>query len=295
MIKEDLLKALRKFTEGNSQNLEMLNSAVITLIPKTEAPHDDEGRPISLIHSFSKLASKIMAQRIVPRMDELVPYTQTAFIKGRCIHENFIFVKGLSQQFHRQRKEMIFLKLDISKAFDTVSWCFLLDMLKYRGFGPRWRSWLAALFLTAETSILINGMESAPIKPARGLRQGDPLSPLLFVLVMDTMQVMMLKARSVGLLSELNARRNLPNISVYADDVILFFRPTLQEAQTIKTVIDIFGAATGLKTNLAKCAITPIRCNEQQLEAITEILQQSGAVSNNVPRSTAVLEEANQS
>jgi hypothetical protein len=202
VIKPELMQALDKFCSGSSQNLDLLNSAVITLLPKKEAPTLlKDYRPISLVHSFSKLATKVMARRLAPRLDELVPFSQTAFIKGRSIHENYVFVKGLVQQFHKRKEEMILLKLDISKAFDTVSWCFLLSMLKFRGFGPSWRRWLSMIFVTEKTSILINGVASNPFKPARGLRQGDPLSPLLFVLVMDSLQALVDQARTMHLLS----------------------------------------------------------------------------------------------
>lgn len=174
IIKPELLNALAKFCTGNSQNLEKLNTAIVTLIPKKESPTLlKDYRPISLVHSFSKLAAKIMAQRLATKLDVLIPYSQTASIKGRCIHENFVYVKGLVQQFHRQKKAMVLLKLDISKAFDTVSWGFLLSMMEFRGFGPNWRPWISAIFLTEQTSILINGALTDPIKPARGPRQGE--------------------------------------------------------------------------------------------------------------------------
>jgi exonuclease III len=101
VIKKEVLEALHKFCTGNSQNLELLNTAIITLLPKKDAPTLlKDFRPISLIHSFAKLATKILALRLAPRMDELVAHSQSAFIKGRSIHENFIFVKGLATQFH---------------------------------------------------------------------------------------------------------------------------------------------------------------------------------------------------
>jgi hypothetical protein len=102
-IKCDVLAALHKFFSGNSQNLERLNSAVIILLPKKEAPALlKDYRPISLIHSFSNLATKLMATRLAGRMGDLIPYTQSAFIRGRSIHENFMFVRGMASCFHTE-------------------------------------------------------------------------------------------------------------------------------------------------------------------------------------------------
>lgn len=171
IIKQDVMAALHKFCSGNNQNLELLNTAIITLLPKKEASSLlKDYRPISLIHSFAKLAAMVMALRLTPRMADLVACTQSAFIRGRSIHENFIFVKGLTKLFHCRKKAMILLKLDILKAFDSVSWPFLLDLLQFRGFGPNWRRWVTALCLTAETRIDINGVLSDAFKPRRGLR-----------------------------------------------------------------------------------------------------------------------------
>lgn len=273
VIKGEVLAALTKFHSGNHQNLDNLNTAVITLLPKKDAPTlIKDYRPISLIHSFSKLATKILASRLAPRMGDLVAENQTAFIRGRSIHENFIFVRGLALQFHRRKKPMILLKLDITKAFDTVSWCFLLNLLRNRGFGSRWRSWIAALLLTSETRILLNGHESDSFKPARGLRQGDPLSPLLFVLVMDALQGLLAKATSWGLLAKLDTRRSIPNTSIYADDTIVFLQPIEREATVVNAILQLFGKATGLKTNLSKSALTPIRCDDDVLVGVQQLL-----------------------
>lgn len=273
VIKGEVLAALTKFHSGNHQNLDNLNTAVITLLPKKDAPTlIKDYRPISLIHSFSKLATKILASRLAPRMGDLVAENQTAFIRGRSIHENFIFVRGLALQFHRRKKPMILLKLDITKAFDTVSWCFLLNLLRNRGFGSRWRSWIAALLLTSETRILLNGHESDSFKPARGLRQGNPLSPLLFVLVMDALQGLLAKATSWGLLAKLDTRRSIPNTSIYADDTIVFLQPIEREATAVNAILQLFGKATGLKTNLSKSALTPIRCDDDVLVGVQQLL-----------------------
>ena len=141
---------------------------------------------------------------------------------------------------------MLLFKLDISKAFDSVSWSFLLNMLRFRGFGPKWRSWVAALFLTAETRVDLNGALGESFKPQKGLWQGDPLSPLLFVLVMDTMHSMLQQATTIGLIDKVNLRNRAPNISIYADNTVIFLKPLVHEVEAVKALLNLFGTATGL-------------------------------------------------
>lgn len=140
---------------------------------------------ISSWHSFAKLITKCMANRLAPKLDVLVSRNQSAFIKGRSIHDNFRLVRLSCKEMHAKRARSVLLKIDVAKAFDTVAWPFLLEVLEYTGFGRRWRDWIALLFGTANTKILLNGEPGRRICHARGLRQGDPLSPMLFVLAME--------------------------------------------------------------------------------------------------------------
>jgi hypothetical protein len=100
-----------------------LNGAHITLLPKKEiAELPDDFRPISLIHSFAKLVTKVLARRLSPHIDHLVSGLQSAFIKKRCIHDNFLYVRNLARAYHQEKKTLaLFFKLDITKAFDSVS------------------------------------------------------------------------------------------------------------------------------------------------------------------------------
>jgi mannosylglycoprotein endo-beta-mannosidase len=152
--------------------------------------------------------------------------------------------------------------LDIAKAFDSISWQFILEVLGHKGFGHRWISWIAMLLRTASKKILINGLPGDSIVHRRGVRQGDPISPLLFILAMDSLSSLVDRAQNVGLLQPLGIPHR---VSFYADDVVAFIQPTLQEIRTATEILKIFSEASGLRANFAKCAALPIQCSEEDL------------------------------
>jgi hypothetical protein len=130
IIKGDLVAALNLAWRANSQHLHLINTASIILLPKKEDPNQlTDFRPISLIHSFAKILTKILELRLAPRMDELIGPAQSAFIRRRRIQENFLYIQGVVKKLHRSKTPAMLLKIDIAKAFDTVSWEFLLDLL----------------------------------------------------------------------------------------------------------------------------------------------------------------------
>lgn len=172
------MQAVLHFGDQNTDRLRDLNSANICLIPKKEeALRLEDFRPISLMHSFAKIVAKILASRLAPRLNELISQNQSAFIRKRAIHDNFLYVQNLVRLLHRKNKPSLFIKVDISKAFDTVNWVYLLETLQNFGFGQRWRNWIANLLANSSSRILLNGNPGEHIFHARGLRQGDSLSP----------------------------------------------------------------------------------------------------------------------
>lgn len=271
IIKEDIVAAFNSFHNLCAGSLEKLNGANIVLIPKSDlAEEAKDFRPISLIHSFGKLITKTLAIRLSPSISSLVSSSQSAFIKRRCIHDNFMYVRNLARAYHRTRTPALLFKLDISKAFDTVSWEYMMDLLQHRGFSTRWRDWLALLFRSSHSTVLLNGTPGAKINHARGLRQGDPLSPFLFILAIDTLQRVLELATEDGFLSPLRGRQARLWLSLYADDAVIFINPIQGEVRALFTVLQHFGSTTGLCLNMSKCMVAPIRCSSLNLEEILE-------------------------
>lgn len=116
------------------------------------------------------------------------------------------------------------LKIDIAKAFDTVAWTFLLEILQRMGFGRRWRNWISIVLSSSSTKILLNGHPGCRICHARGLRQGDPLSPMLFVLVMEVLNHFLRWVEQRGFLSPITGMAG-SRVSLYADDLVFFVVP----------------------------------------------------------------------
>uniref|UniRef100_A0A8R7VIM3 Reverse transcriptase domain-containing protein n=1 Tax=Triticum urartu TaxID=4572 RepID=A0A8R7VIM3_TRIUA len=152
----------------------MLSSYGKRMVQKAFLP---DYRPISLIHAIAKIIAKVLSLRLAPHMDELVSNAQSAFIKGRSIHENFMYVRNFARRLHKRRTSALLLKLDIKKAFDSVKWGYFLEVLQWLGFPPKFRAWIAALLSTSSSRIMLNRVPGPPIKHGSGFRQGDPLSP----------------------------------------------------------------------------------------------------------------------
>jgi hypothetical protein len=143
--------------------------AIMVLLHKTQAPTGlKDYRPISLIHSLGKLFSKTLSMRLAPRMQELVRHNQSAFVQGHRIHKNFRTVQLSCRWLHAQRRPTALLQIDLAKAFDSVAWPFLLEVMEHAGFPVRWRDWVSALLGTASTKVLLNGRPGSRILHARG-------------------------------------------------------------------------------------------------------------------------------
>lgn len=242
------------------------------LLRKNASPQElRDYRPISLMHSFSKLFAKCLTRRLAPRLHEIVAPNQSAFVKGRSIHDNFRSVQLACRWLHSKHSPWVLLKIDIAKAFDSVAWPFLLKVLQHIGFSLHWTNWISILLSTANTKVLVNGRAGRRIAHARGLRQGDPLSPMLFVIVMEVLNSLIRAADQRWLLTMLPGSSIVHMASLYADDLVVLVAPTENDLRCIKEILDLFAGASGLVTNIDKCVVAPIRCTDEMLAVVQQI------------------------
>ncbi|GKC18529.1 RNA-directed DNA polymerase, eukaryota [Tanacetum coccineum] len=163
------------------------NASFISLIPKVHDPKSvSDFRPISLIGSLYKVITKILATRLSLVISDLISEVQTAFLPNRQILDGpFIINELISWCRHRKQQAMVF-KVDFAKAYDSIRWDYLDDVLKSFGFGVKWRSWIAGSLSSGMASILVNGSPTSEFQLHCGLKQGDHLAPYLFFLVMES-------------------------------------------------------------------------------------------------------------
>ena len=128
--------------------------------------------PVSLSHNAGKLISKLLASRLAENLNSLVSRGWSVFIKWRSIHNNSLYTQNIIRELQKAGLPTLLLKLDIAKAFDTVRWDFLLEVLERMGFGCRWRAWVTILLASASSTLFLNGPRGRWFKHRTGLRQG---------------------------------------------------------------------------------------------------------------------------
>lgn len=239
-----------------------LNYTFVVLIPKVSKPDRiTDFRPISLCNVIYKIWSKIIANRIKPVLDEVISPTQSAFVPRRLITDNVLVAFEVNHFLKRNkqtRTHYMALKLDISKAYDRVEWLFLKKVLFHLGFPARLVDLIFLCISTVSYSFLLNGAQFGYLIPARGLRQGDPLSPYLFICCVEIFIRMMESSVARGSLRGVKIGPLAPIISnlCFADDTVLYGRTTLQEAEEISRILNTYARLSGQIIKLEKSSIT---------------------------------------
>ena len=282
-VKDEIIGLFKEFHD-NSRFVKNLYTTFLVLIPKKQTVEDlKDLRPISLVGGLYKILSKVLANRIKGVMNQVISKSQNAFFEGRQILDAVLIANELVDSSLRRKKCGLVCKLDIEKAYDSISWEFLYQVLGRMGFGSRWLTWIKWCISTASFSILINGSPACFFPSSRGLRQGDPLSPYLFVIGMEALSCMINRAVDDNYISGSRVaigRGGDMSIShlLYTDDTLIFCEADLDQLKFLSWILMWFEAMAGLKINLAKSEIILIGTVPNLVELASELRCKIGSL-----------------
>ena len=237
------------------------NHTQISLLPKIVNPSRmKDMRPISLCSVQYKIISKILCNRLKIILPEIIAETQGAFVSGRIISDNIIIAHEMIHGLRTSTKVAegwMAIKTDLSKAYDRVEWSFLEVLLERMGFDRVWVRWIMTCVSSVSFSVLLNGNSHGHTKPERGIRQGDPLSPFLFILCAEALVSCLNSSEAAGRLHGIKLTSSGPSIHhlLFADDSLLLCKANPEEANEILACIKLYGDASGQQVNHLKSSV----------------------------------------
>ncbi|KAL0449242.1 UNVERIFIED_CONTAM: LINE-1 retrotransposable element O protein [Sesamum latifolium] len=240
----------------NGRLLKQINATLLVFIPKVQAPaFVSDFRPISCCDVLYKAITKIIIQRIREVLDRLISPSRNAFVPGRKIGDNILLAQELFAGYNqRNLPKRCALKVDLRKTYDTVEWDFLFAAMRLFGIPEPFIRWVDECVTTPTFSICINSAAHGFFKGARGLRQGDPISPYLFVLVMKVLRLIIQQ-----LIEQDNTfwfHWKCGEIGIFqlgfADDLLLFCEATNSSIAVFWRGLDVFATLSGLHVNPGK-------------------------------------------
>ena len=224
--------------------------AIITLIDKKgkDRSYLENWRPISLVNVDAKIASKIIANRIKCCLPDTIHHNQSGFIKDRFIGETARSILDIiDHTTHSELLDMMIF-IDFEKAFDSIKWCFLYKCLEAFNFAPEFIKWLKTFYKDISSFVVNNGVSSPTFKLGRGVRQGDPLSPHLFVVAIE---ILAISIRSNTNIKGITIGDNETKLLAYADDMTALLSD-IASAKELLDSLNIFEKYSGLKMNVSK-------------------------------------------
>jgi hypothetical protein len=275
-IKDDIMRFVTEF-HRNGKLTKGINSTFIALIPKVDNHQSlNDFRPISLVGSLYKILAKLLANRLRQVIGSVISETQSAFVKNRQILNGILIANEVVDEARKNRKELMMFKVDFEKAYDSVDWGYLDLVMGKMCFPTLWQKWIKECVSTAKASVLVNGSPTEEFSLGRGLRQGDPLSPFLFLLAVEGLNVLMkamvdaelFRGCQVGLGDSVA----LSHLQL-ADDTLLLGEKSWANVRAMRAVLVLFEALSGLKVNFHKSMLVGVNINESWLIEAAAILR----------------------
>ncbi|KAK7275607.1 hypothetical protein RIF29_16726 [Crotalaria pallida] len=273
VIKDDCIQTVKEFF-SSGKLLREVNNTDLVLIPKFDCANSvADYRPIALCNSIYKCISKIMSNRLQSVLPFLICDNQAAFVSGRSIVHNILICQELMRFYGRKNSSpRCFMKVDIKKAYDMISWDFIHSMLQALKFPAKFIIWVMECITSVSFSLVINGQRVGNFKSSRGIRQGDPISPLIFVIAMDML------TRKLKLASSLPRFRFHPlckdvgliNLA-FADDLMLFCKGNVDSVTILKDTFNHFSSSSGLYANPQKSQVFMAGISEDLMQQIQNV------------------------
>ena len=223
---------------------------VISLLPKKNKDPLllKNWRPITLLNVDYKIATKCIAMRLEKVLPEVINRDQTGYVKNRFIGENIRLISDVMEFYEKKNLPGMLLFIDFEKAFDSLEWNYLFKVLEVMNFGPMFRKWIHTFYTNITSCVMNNGYASDFFQLYRGVRQGCPLSGLLFVLAIEVLAQAIRQNENIH---GLRINETELKLSMYADDLTAFIKDECSANHLFK-LLDDFGACSGLKINISK-------------------------------------------
>ncbi|MFS8023979.1 putative RNA-directed DNA polymerase [Helianthus anomalus] len=274
-FKNSLMDVMKDF-HHNGVISKGCNSSFVALILKSKDPRSLANfRPISLVGSIYKILSKVLAYRLSSVINEVISPTQSAFLGGRNILDCPLIISETIACAKKKKDKLLIFKVDFAKAYDTLNWKFLFLMMEHMNFRERWINWMKGCLGSGSGSILVNGSPTAEFKYKRRLKQGDPISPFLFIIAMEVIGLFMNRAMDAGLFEGFQLPNGGPILShlCYADDVLFIGKWTAHNVVTLNRLLRWLYLVSGLKVNLQKSKLYGFGVSEAEKSSFASILK----------------------
>jgi hypothetical protein len=273
-IKGEIMAMVNDFYMGHL-DLARLNYGVITLVPKVKnANNVKQFRPICLLNVSFKLFTKLINDRLAGVARKIISPNQTAFIKGTYIVDGVVMLHEIIHELSQKKMQGVILKIDFEKAYDSVCWDFIEEVMERKSFNTRLRRWIMSTIKEGKVCVIINRENGPYFRTFRGLRQGDPLSPLIFNLAADALDHILTKAKEKGHIKGVvpNPFQGELTHLQYADDTVVMVGCDENSIRNLKFLLYCFEWMSGLRINYHKSEVVAFGVDENYQTMIADTL-----------------------